>query len=369
MIYIVGLPHTPFHDVLASSCAFTAKAARLARMFKMRGREVTVLWGGSENSEDVPLVSIFSNAERSAYFGEFTGDKLPVIEWDVNLPYWKEFNDRCIGYLKNHVQTGDIIALIGGAIQQEFVQHFPNNVILEPGVGYEGIIPWDKRQNHGTFACFESYAWMHNRYGAYGIGDGRAFDAVIPNAVDPKDFECGLSDGYALFVGRLIQRKGPHVAGEIARRAGLPLKMAGAGVMAKSEGRVVATDGTIIECPSLEHVGSVSGAARADLYAKAEVMLVPTLYIGPWEGVHAEALMSGVQVVAPDYGVFTETIEPEFRYRTLNEAVECVGRAREARGVNLRDKSIQRFGINRCADMYDAWLKRIESLSNGGWYA
>jgi glycosyltransferase involved in cell wall biosynthesis len=297
------------------------------------------------------------------YFGTFDPNALPNIEWRTDLPYWVEFNAACIAAIRERIEPGDIVASVGGAIQQEVVDAFcETHTCIEPGVGYEGIC-------RNTLCCFESYAWMHNRYGQYGIGDGRPFDAVIPNAVEPSAWSCADSDGYALFVGRLIWRKGPHVAEQIARVAGLPLIMAGGGVAEQSKGSVLATDGTLIR-GDVTHIGAVSGEDRRWLYAHAEVLICPTLYIGPWEGVHAEAMMSGVGVVAPDYGVFTETLPAKMRYRTLEEAMHAVHYARVTRGPAWRDQAIKRFSTETCTKMYDRWFDRLESLRDGrnGWY-
>jgi glycosyltransferase involved in cell wall biosynthesis len=331
-------------------------------MLKMIGRDVTVYWGGSHNSQPVPYVQCLSDAQQIGFFGEFDPKVLPVIEWDTRLPYWQEFDKNCIAAIRNRLQPGDRIALVGGSIHQHFIAQFPDTMFLEPGVGYEGIV------KDGTFACYESYAWMHNRYGAYGIGDGRAFDAVIANAVDPADFEMGDDQGYALFVGRLIQRKGPNVAGEIVRALDMPLKVAGAGMASYTPNKqIVGTDGVTID-GNVEYVGAVAAEERKKLYAGASVMLVPTLYIGPWEGVHAEAMMSGVQVVAPDYGVFTETVAPEFRYRTLGEAVRATELAITNRGPHLREWAIETYSMEACAKMYSEWLTRLDLLPTPGWY-
>lgn len=351
MIHLVGLPHTQFDDQKFSHCAFTAKAVRTTRMIQSTGRDVAVYWGDN----------LMGTEWQAKNFGTYTADDLPPIQWDDRLPYWREFHERCSANIEATIRPGDIIALVGGAISQCIIDKFhSSNVCIEPGVGYEGIC-----QN--TFACFESYAWMHNRYGMYRIGDGRAFDAVIPNVVHPEEWVMGDSDGYALWVGRLIARKGPHVAAQIANKAGLKLVLAGGGVASKEPGRIVATDGTVIE-GDVEHIGSITGAKRRMLYAHAEVFICPTLYIGPWEGVHAEAMMSGVGVVAPDYGVFTETLPS--RYRNMSQAVECLEFARARRGHYWRDHAIQLCGTETCTTLYDEWLDRIESLSDGrnGWY-
>lgn len=356
---MLGLPHTQFDDQRYSACAFTAKAVRLARMLRMRGREVTVYWGG-----DMADVSLMSTERQHHHFGEWSAANLPSIEWDSSLPYWQEFHAAARAQIDARIRPGDVVAFVGGSIAHELMTHYrQTHVIVEPGIGYEGINP-------DALGCYESYAWMHNRYGAYGIGDGRAFDTVIPNAVEPSEWDVMPSDGYALFVGRLIYRKGPHVAAQIANAAGLKLVMAGGGVAEAGPGRVVATDGTVI-AGDVEHVGALSGRDRAELFAKAEVFICPTLYIGPWEGVHAEAMMSGVPVVAPDYGVFTETLPRNQRYRSLRDAVRAVKDPSAPRGGWWREHAISLCGIEVCADGYAEWFDRVDSLTDGrnGWYA
>lgn len=359
MIHLVGLPHTQFNAETYSSCAFTAKAVRLAAMLRSVGREVTVYWGGTGSD-----VSLMSDDEMVHFFGEYSANNLPVVEWDARNDYWVSFNARAISEISKRIKPLDYVAVVGGAISQEVVNFFkPNYTCVEPGVGYEGIC-------FDTFCCFESYAWMHHRYGAYGIGDGRSFDTVIPNAVDPDKWSIMESEGYALFVGRLIARKGPHAAADIATRLGMKLVLAGGGVKEKSPGRIVATDGTVIE-GNVEHIGSLVGDQRREVFAKAQLFICPTIYIGPWEGVHAESLMSGVPVIAPDYGVFTETLPKELRYRNLKQALKAADIANRTRGEHWREFAIRSFGIDACAQMYAEWFDRLDTLRDGsnGWYS
>lgn len=358
-IHLIGLPHTGFDADNFSTCAFTAKAVRTVRMWRSKGHDVLVYWGG-----DLGDVSLMSVDEQRHHFGEYSHDSLPVIEWGLDIEYWRLFNDRSITEIRQRISAGDIIAFVGGGIHQPVVDAFKDLfTVIEPGVGYEGLA-------RDTFACFESLAWMHNRYGAYGIGNGRAFDEVIPNVVIEDEWNTPEpSEGYALFVGRLISRKGPHVAAQIADRAGLPLVLAGGGVAHKEPGKIVATDGTVIE-GNVTHVGAVTGQARRDLFSKAEVLICPTLYIGPWEGVHAEALMSGVGVAASAWGAMTETLPRDLTFRSMSQAVRAVEIARETRGEVWRRHASATFGWDRCSDLYDKWLDRLHSLRDGrgGWY-
>lgn len=359
MIHLVGLPHTELDEVKFSHCAFTAKAARLVKMLQSAGRDVSVYWGDSLMGANWQLKN----------FDPYSAADLPALIWDANVSYWKEFNTRCIEAIKATIVPGDIVAIIGGSVQQVVVDQFSTDyTCIEPGVGYGGIC-------RDTFCCFESYAWMHNRYGEFRIENGRPFDAVIPNAVDPDQWYLADSDGYALFVGRMIDRKGPKTAGTIANAAGLHCVFAGGGVQSFSNSagskvnRIECQDGTVIE-GDVSYIGAVQGEDRKALFAHAEVFICPTHYIEPWGGVHAEAMMSGLGVVAPDYGVFTETLPPQFRYRTLAQAKRAVGIARQHRGQNPRLVAINKFSTATCTRMYDEWISRLEMLRDGrnGWY-
>lgn len=353
-VHIVGLPHTPFDAEEASLCAFTAKTVRTAKMLRSRGIPCTVYWGGDK--ADVSLMSV---DEQTHHFGEYDPSILPVLDWDWKLGYWKSFNGRAISEISKRIQPGDIVAVVGGAVSQEVVDHFhPDYTCIEPGVGYGGIC-----QN--TFCCFESYAWMHDRYGAYGIINGRSFDAVIPNAVDPDDWYMDESDGYLLSVGRMIARKGHHFAAQLSERMGIPLKLAGAGVVHNEPGFIRFEDGTEIRGDHVEYVGAVRGEERKSLFARAEWFICPTIYIEPWGGVHVEAMMSGLPTIAPDYGAFTGTLPRRHRYRDAREAEAALLAPDMPRGQEWRDLAIDICGIEKCADMYAEWIDRLDSIRDG----
>lgn len=363
ILHLVGLPHTGFDKDRYSNCAFTAKSVRLVQMLDSVGFPSIVYWGGAQPYHyEGRFVSLMHETEQEQYFGAYDRTALPVVEWDRELPYWQDFNSRAIENIEARIQPGDIIGLVCGSINQPVADHFSGDyVVAEVGVGYEGLCT-------GTVACFESYAWMHNRYGAMGIGDGRDFDAVIPNAVDPDDFTVGSDEGYLLFMGRFIQRKAPHVAAQIAKEVGLPLKIAGTGVVESSPGRLLGADGVLIEDDNVEYIGSLNPVQRRSVLSHASALIVPTRYIGPWEGVHAEAMMSGVLPVTTDFGAFTETVPQQYRFRSLREASVATDRAINDRGRAWRDYANGQFGIQACAKKYERWLNNLLTLYGAGWY-
>lgn len=359
-VHLVGLPHTRLDADRYSACAFTAKTARLRLMLDDLGINTVTYWGASG---DVP---IGTESEQIATFGEWNPARLPVIEWNPTLDYWQTFHARVADELDRRLVPGDVIGFVGGAISSDLAARYRDRfVIVEPGIGYEGAMP------SLAFGCYESYAWMHHRYGALGVNDGRHYDTVIPNALFPDEWTIGANGGYLLFVGRLIARKGPHVAAQIAERCGMRLLVAGAGVAEIMPGRITCIDGTVIEGHHVEYVGSVSGQERRDLFAGAHALLAPTSYIGPWEGVAAEALASGVPSITTDWGAFTEYVPERFRFRSMAQAVAAVDAATSSRGQALRDHVLAIAGRDRCRDLYGEWFARLATLTDGsgGWYA
>lgn len=365
-IHLVGLPHTRLDENEFMTCAFTSKAARWTRVLAIAGHEVIAYWTGGKNTVDCEVIPILSEEERIGFFGEDVGYRLPDVEYVPDNAYWKAFNTRTIREVAKRIEPGDIIAITGGGIHQAVVDAFVDEyTVIESGVGYEGLA-------QKTFCAFESYAWMHHRYGVYGVHDGRAFDTVVPNFYYPEAFHTAPDEGYALFVGRLSTRKGPHVAADIAGRMGLPLKVAGAGAKSVVGNRIEATDGTVIS--PADYVGVVNPAERAELMAGATVLIVPTLYIEPFGAVHCESLMSGVPVLCSDWGAFPDTVVngvDGFTYRMPAQAASYLPQLRDLRGESLRERAISRFSIEAVAPAFDEWLWRLSTLrdGSGGWNA
>jgi glycosyltransferase involved in cell wall biosynthesis len=332
---------------------------------EMIDRPVTAYWGGGPNTVNCEVVELLSEEERVKFFGDDVGKRLPDINWTIDETYWAVFLYRAVREISKRIEPGDMIAIWMGSLMQNVVDTFKaDHTVIEPAIGYEGIA-------RDTFACFESYAWMHNRYGTYQINDGRAFDTVIPNFIDPSQFHTGKDKGYALFCGRLIMRKGPHVAADIAQRAGLPLVVMGAGSRDWDGTKLTASDGTEID-PVFMYEGIAEPKQRAEVMANARVMILSTLYIEPFGTVHVEAMASGVPVIAPDYGVFTETIrlgQDGYRYRTPAQAALQIDGIERLRGEELAESALERFSMAAVAPRFDEWLWRLGTLRDGsdGW--
>lgn len=131
---------------------------------------------------------------------------------------------------------------------------------------------------------------------------------VIANPIDLRTWRMHTGDdGYVLWVGRITPDKGPDRAIDAARRAGVPIVLAG--VVQPSDQayfeRAVApqVDGTAVR-----FVGEVSGASKRELFGHARALLMPIRWPEPFGMVMIEALASGTPVIAFPEGAARELV-------------------------------------------------------------
>ena len=115
------------------------------------------------------------------------------------------------------------------------------------------------------------------------------------------------SDGYLAFVGRIAEEKGPLAAIEVARRSGLPLRMAA---------KVDPLDEVYYEeevKPHIGHgvdfIGEIEEHQKAEFYAGARATLFPSDWPEPFGLVMIESLAAGTPVIALRRGSVPEVIE------------------------------------------------------------
>lgn len=331
--------------------AYIGKILHQCEMFTNMGHEVFLYSGPECDAKVTEHIPIVSEADRHEWFGDETWDQMVFNQFDPSEPHWQAFNSRTIEAMKDRIQPGDLIGLTMGHTHFAVKQAFLNNVSAEIGIGYEGVID-------DTFKCFESYAWMHTIYAKKGIDDGHFYDVVIPNAYDPADLIYSENkEGYLLFMARMIERKGIGVVTELAKR--FPVITAGQGD---------------IRVPGADHIGVVRGKEKAQLIAGASALLSPTAYIGPFEGISVEAMLSGTPVIATPWGCYSETINDGISGSRCHTLAEFITAAEKALNGDfdskaVRDWAIERYTLDAVAPQYDRWFRQLEGLYGAGWYS
>ena len=135
-----------------------------------------------------------------------------------------------------------------------------------------------------------------------------AVDAVIPNGIELDLFRPRLdpaATGHAIWFGRLVPEKGPHLAIAAARQAGMPLRLAGPrSDAAYWESHIAPALGE-----GVSYLGHLGHAALAAEVAQAAVAVITPRWEEPYGLVVAEALACGTPVAGFARGALPEIVD------------------------------------------------------------
>ena len=350
--HVASLPHTQTTGEY-THCAYTQKVRKFCNMMTDLGHEV-ILYASEENEARVSeLVTVITKDKQRELFGNSDHTKdFFNLKWDMYEPGWVEMNSNAIKAIADRIQPTDFICIIGGTCQKVISDAFPNHMSVEYGIGYLGT--------YSKYRVFESYAHMHYVHGQDHDDNGSFYDTVIPNYYDIEEFPFAKEkDDYFLFIGRLVDRKGWRIAQEVCEKLGKRLILAGQGQISGYG----------------EHIGVVGVEKRGELMSKAKAVFVPTTYIEPFGGVHAEALLCGTPVITTNFGVFTETVTNGVNgyrcdvFRDFLAATQAVEGFSNDQLKKIRKAAQERFSTQIVALEYEKYFDRLYDLWDRGWYA
>ncbi|HXF72829.1 MAG TPA: glycosyltransferase family 4 protein [Actinomycetota bacterium] len=189
-----------------------------------------------------------------------------------------------------------------------------------------------------------------------------AWAATIHNAIDVGSFPLSEGDrGFVTWLGRLAPEKGAHLAIEAARRAGVPIVLAGR----VSDGPEAAYFEREVR-PRLgddaSFVGEVDEEAKRQLLLDARALLFPVDWEEPFGLVMAEAMACGTPVIAFPRGAAREVVEhgrTGFLVTDVEGMARAIGAIGELRPEDCRASAATRFDVSMMVDAYESLYRRI----------
>ncbi len=173
--------------------------------------------------------------------------------------------------------------------------------------------------------------------------------------------------GYCAFLGRMTDQKRPDLAIEIARRAGLPIRLGGTVDVGNPDYFVTEVEPLLNE--SATYLGPIAQDQKQAFLGEASVFVFPIDWPEPFGLVMIEAMACGTPVVAWRNGSVEEVIDDGvsgFIVDSVEGAVRAVARAQTLDRRKVRQAFERRFTSEHMVDgylnAYHSLLQRPERL-------
>ncbi len=168
-------------------------------------------------------------------------------------------------------------------------------------------------------------------------------------------------DGYLAFLGRISPEKRVDRAIEIARRAGMKIRIAAKVDPADKEYFKEEIE-QLFSDPLVEYIGEIGEAEKSEFVGQAQALLFPIDWPEPFGMVMIEAMACGTPVIAFNRGSVQEVIEDGvtgFVVEDIDGAVRAVKRIPTLSRRRCRDIFEERFSARRMAEDYVSIYERL----------
>jgi glycosyltransferase involved in cell wall biosynthesis len=163
-----------------------------------------------------------------------------------------------------------------------------------------------------------------------------------------------VKPSYLAFLGRIAPEKGPDKAIRIARRVGIPLKIA-AKVDRADQEYFDSVIKPMLDGPGVEMIGEIGDGQKAAFLSNAHALLMPIDWPEPFGLVMIEAMACGTPVIAINRGSVPEVIDDGvsgFIVEDETGAVGAVEQLDQLSRTRVRQQFEKRFTARRMAEDY-----------------
>ncbi|MBS1119453.1 MAG: glycosyl transferase [Deltaproteobacteria bacterium] len=198
---------------------------------------------------------------------------------------------------------------------------------------------------------------------------GAAWQGTVQHGLPRDLYRLGTGQGgYLAFLGRFSPEKRPDLAIEIARRAGLPLRIAAK--LDRADRDYYNRHLAPLVCQGhVELVGEIGETDKQAFLGDASALLFPIDWPEPFGMVMIEALACGTPVIAFRRGSVPEVIDDGisgFICEDADEAVRAIERLPELSRARCRERFETRFTSTRMAlDYLDIYRRQLEQTHEG----
>lgn len=358
--HVLGLPHTITNKDFVA-CAYTQKVWKFCKMMGERGHTLYHYGHEKSNPPYAENVTVITDEIWNKVYG--THDyKSKLFTFNTQDEAYQTFYKNAIEEIGKRKKKNDFILPFWGYGVRPICDAHSDLITVEPGIGYAG-------GHWARWKIFESYAIYHAYGGMDSVGKCKQdnYEIVIPNYFDLDDFEFNdKKEDYFLFLGRVFDGKGVHIAIQVTEYLGYKLKIAG---QIDDKGPYKSK-----QFPShVEFVGYADVEQRKELMKNAKGSFIPSQYIEPFGGVQIENLLCGTPTITSDWGAFTENnIDgvTGYRCRTFDDYIKAAISINKGE-IDYRTcrEHGEKFSLESIAPRYEKFFQDVLNVyTNKGWY-
>jgi glycosyltransferase involved in cell wall biosynthesis len=173
---------------------------------------------------------------------------------------------------------------------------------------------------------------------------------------------------YLAFLGRMSPEKRPDLAIEVARKVGIPLKIA-AKVDVLDKAYYEAVVKPHLAPPDIEYLGEINEVEKNNFLGNAMALLFTIDWPEPFGLAMIEAMACGTPVVTRPFGSGPEIVKPGvsgYIASTVDEMATAVRQATELPRERVRAEFDRRFTVDRMAEAYERVYGRLIAMRKPG---
>jgi len=190
---------------------------------------------------------------------------------------------------------------------------------------------------------------------------------TVHHGLPPRLLKEGKGQGgYLAFLGRICADKGILPAIEIARRAGVPLKVAAKVDPADREYFDAHVAPVLAQSPHVEFIGEIDDRRKCEFLGAARALLFPISWPEPFGLVMIESMACGTPVIAFNSGSVPEILEDGltgFVVSNVDGAVAAVRRLNHLFRPTIRSRFEERFSVDAMAREYVRIYQKLAAPS------
>lgn len=191
------------------------------------------------------------------------------------------------------------------------------------------------------------------------------FVATIHNSINANDFEYNSAGGdHLLYMGRIIEKKGPDIAIRIAKKAKMKLLIAGDPGRTPEELHYWKDLQKQIDGKQIKYVGHIPFNKVDEAYGKAKALIFPLRWHEPFGMVIIESMACGTPVIAFGRGAAPEVIKDGktgfvVKPDDMDGMIKAIQKIDQVKREDCREHVKKKFSIEPMIDKYEKVYEKI----------